>query len=92
MFNIIGKVLAAVFVIIGVVSPIAGCWLLFTRKPQVDFYLSHAFGSNSFSKLDEDQKKAALAELDEKIRVSVEQHALPPTGTLVQPTGDQPKP
>lgn len=64
MFSLIGRIIVGIFVVIGVAAPIGGCWLLFTRKPQVDFYLGHVFGENHFSKLPDSHRQLALQELD----------------------------
>lgn len=92
MFKVIGKILGAVFIIVGVAAPIAGCWLLFTRKPQVDFYLGHTFGPNTFGKLTESQKKQALSALDAELERRHIDNAGIPKSNLVLPPPDEGSP
>jgi hypothetical protein len=92
MFKVIGKILGAMFIIIGVAAPIAGCWLLFTRKPQVDFYLGHTFGPNTFGKLTESQKQQALSALDAELERRRIANMGIPKSNLVLPPPDEGSP
>jgi len=90
MFKVISKILATVLIVVGVAAPIGGCWLLYTRKPQVDFYLSHAFGKNTFGQLTDTQRAEALKALDSTLARKAEQLTKASGSSILAPAPDDP--
>ncbi|MCA8940134.1 MAG: hypothetical protein KDB07_10005 [Planctomycetes bacterium] len=78
MFSLIWKVLWNVSIIVGVVAPIALCFLLITRKAQVEAWWNGADAYSKYADGEAKEKiKARLGQLIEEAKVEGERAELP---------------